>query len=346
MFLVEALSAFIGLCVAPALGAVAGFLMGLQRFLSVILRELYGWNKPILLKDAVVILTGAAGGFGTEVTKKLIENGAVVYALDVVSTEVAAAKLPLGTDRCIYRQIDITDDKQLEKFVKELQKKNVQVYGLVNNAGITGTPSAAAQTSADSSRRVLDVNFFAAVELTRLLFDIRNPLFKFNSQRCVAGRAPTRSRVVNITSVAGLVSAGGLSNYCASKTALEFFSDSTRIECSDKYIDVAIVEPYFATSGIYRSIVSDDVNFEGSILKDNFVSSQAKFKQALAQNTLMTAEYVAGFIVKALTDAVPQDRYCVSPAAREAGIRLAIHFPNHLFLMDKIKIWSSKQDRV
>lgn len=345
-FVVEVTRAFATLIAAPFLGAIAGFLMALQRFVYVVVRYFKGWSKPILLKDQVVILTGAAGGFGTEVTSKLVASGAIVYALDVLTPEDAAAKLPLTTDRCIYRQMDITDNKQLDKFVKDLQKKGVEVYALVNNAGITGAPCAAAQSTAEAARKVLEVNFFAAVELTRLLFDVKKPLFKFGAQPCVAGRAPLRSRVVNITSVAGLVSAGGLSNYGASKFALECFSDATRIECQDKYIDVALVEPYFATTGIYRALLADGASFEGSILKDNFQESQSKFKSAIAQNTLMTAEFVAGFIMKALTDAVPQDRYCVAPPAREIGLRIAMHFPNYFFLMDKLKNWSSKQDRV
>jgi NAD(P)-dependent dehydrogenase (short-subunit alcohol dehydrogenase family) len=345
MSIVEYARALFAIIVAPFLSAFLGFFFAVQRFFYILARDWNGWNKPILLKDQVIIVTGAAGGFGTVVSKSLVNAGAIVYAIDVVEPSAAEEILP-RSDRCIYKKLDITDNKALEKFVNELRKKNVQVYAVLNNAGITGTPTAATQCGPENLQKVLGVNFFAAAELTRLLFDINNPLFKFSSQKCVAGRAPTRSRVVNVTSVAGVLSAGGLAPYCASKFALEAWSDGTRIETSDKYIDVALVEPYFAVSGIYRTLLDEKTSFENSILKENQEKARAKFSKALANNQLMSAEYVASFIIRALTEAVPQDRYMVAPLEVEAGIRFMIHAPNYFHMVDKMKKTLSNGDRV
>lgn len=340
-FIVDLVGATVTLIIAPAVGALAGVIMGVQRFLYIVARFVCGWNKPILLKDCVVVVTGAAGGFGSELSHRLVERGAVVYALDVVTNEVAAEKLP-QTDRCIYQKIDITDNKQLEKFAGGLRKKGLTVYALVNNAGITGELTAAAQSTADNTGNVVAVNFTSAVELTRLLFDIKNPLFKFSSQKCIAGEAPRRSRVVNVTSMAGLISTGGMGNYCATKYALEAFSDAMRIECGDKYMDVALIEPFFAVSGIYRSMLADDANFEGSILKEQFNNSRKKFQNALANNKLMTSAFVVEHIMNALTDCRPQDRYIVCPLIPECAGRIVMHLPNYFGLVDWLKKQNSR----
>ena len=335
-FIADLAGATATLFVAPALGALAGFFMAFQRFLYIVARFVFSWNKPILLKDTVVVVTGAAGGFGSELTRRLIEKGAIVYALDVVSNDVAAEKLP-QTERCIYQKIDITDNKQLEKFANSLRKKGLTVYALVNNAGITGQMTAAAQSSPEVTGNVMAVNFTSAVELTRLLFDIKNPLFQFNSQTCVAGEAPRRSRVINVTSMAGLTATGGMSNYCASKHALEAFSDSTRIECNEKYIDVSLIEPFFAVSGVDHSLMDESETFEGSILKENFEKSRKKFQKALASSKLMSSAFVVEYIMAALTDARPQDRYVVCPLIPELAVRIVMHLPNYFGIVDYLK---------
>jgi 3-oxoacyl-[acyl-carrier protein] reductase len=338
MSVIDAFRAFLSLFIAPAIGALAGFLMALHRFLYILARDWNGWNKLILLKDQVIIVTGAVGGFGTATTKLLIDAGAIVYAIDIVDSEVAAERLP-KTDRCIYKKLDITDNKALEKFVNELRKKNVQVYAAVQNAGIGGVPCAATQSTPENIRKVFDVNLFAAVELNRLLFDVSDPLFKFSSQKCVAGRAPIRSRIVNISSVAGLVTTANMANYAASKHALESYSDAARIELNESQygMDVVLVEPYFAATGILRAIVDPKNTFQGSILQEQQLRGRNKFSKALEQNVLMTPEYVATFILRALTEAVPQDRYMVAPPDVEAQVRTIIHWPNYGFLCDKLK---------
>jgi NAD(P)-dependent dehydrogenase (short-subunit alcohol dehydrogenase family) len=310
-----------------------------------------GESGRILLKDEVVVVTGGAGGFGAAVTQRLLDLGAIVYALDVLTPDDAAAKLPINAPasggRCRYVKVDITSGAELAKFVKDLRAKHPNgVYGLVNNAGITGTPTAAIQAPNDVLRNVLDVNFFAAAELSRLMFDQKAPAFRCSPKRCVTGQPPTRSRIVNVTSVAGVMSASGVSAYTASKFALEGFSDATRIECGDKYLDVAIIEPYFAVSGIYRSILDETADFSASILAESFEHSRKRFKNALANNVLMSADYVASFIVRALLEAVPQDRYMVSPLKQEAAVRVAMHLPNYNLVLDNAKRDWSKADDV
>ena len=342
----DLLIGIVSLVIAPLIGALASFCMAALRLASIVWRDVANHTGRVNLDKQVVIVTGGAGGFGSAITVRLLAAGAIVWNVDVMPPADAAARLP-ASDRLVYRQCDLTDPAQLARLVAELRTQRVEVYALLNNAGITGLPSAAIETTPETLRNVFDVNFFAAAELSRQLFDRKRPLFKLSPRQCVAGQAPTRGRIVNVTSVAGLVSSSGISAYGASKFALECFTDATRLECGEQHIDVALIEPYFATTGIYRAMLAmTDRDFESSLLGEHFRFSKGRFTKALDDNVMMTADYVASFIERALTEAVPQDRYCVAPLTREIALRFAMHFPNYFGCVDKAKRDASTSDSV
>lgn len=351
------LRALIELVVSPAVGALVGFLLGLLRFAYVLAETLFGWDKDVDVTDQVIIVTGAAGGFGVAVTRRLLAKGAVVWGVDVVDEDAAwkALEMKKGGDaqgkKYNYRQVDLTDNAAMKKFVDELRAQKVNVYAVLNNAGIA-IPTSACETTPATLNKVMGVNFAAACELPRLLFDQQssNCLFKCGPRRCTAGAPPTRSRIVNVTSIAGVVTSSGMSTYTASKHALEAWSDATRLEMQDKYLDVSIIEPFFATSGIYRVLLNPgfDPNKEGSILAEQSAKAAAKFKNALAKpGALMTSDFVAAVIVKALCAARPQDRYMVTPnEIVHMLMRVVMHCPNYFSVVDKLKAASSNRDTI
>lgn len=350
----EILTALVELILAPVAGAVLGLALGLFRFAYICCKTIFGYDKPIDCKGQNFIVTGGAGGFGVAVTKRLLALGGNVWAVDIVPDDKALealGKKSVDEDNFHYRRVDLTDMAAMQRFVIELRQKKISIYGLLNNAGIA-VPTAACETTQATLNRVMGINFNAACELSRLLFDQQseNCLFKCSAKLCSAGQAPTRSRIVNITSVAGLMTSGGMPSYFASKFALEAWSDATRIEMGEKYLDVAIVEPYFADTHIYGNLLNttkEQYSKEASILADRLEANQAKFKNAISHDKLMTADFVAERIVAALISARPQDRYLVTPRKGvELPIRFAVHFPNFFCAVDKIKRSAANQDTV
>lgn len=99
---------------------------------------------------------------------------------------------------------------------------------LINNAGI-GAMGRFAEASPERLRQVMDVNFFAAVELTR--------------RAIPALRSGAKPMIVNVSSILGHRGVPGCAEYCASKFALEGFSQSIRAELDREGIDVLVVSP-------------------------------------------------------------------------------------------------------
>ena len=297
------------------------------------------------LRGQVVVVTGAAGGFGTCVSRALIARGATVVGCDVVPADAIDKAVGVVDDsrtggKLVAVKSDITKPADLAHLVERVKAlckdEKKTLYCLVNNAGITGNPGAVFENGADNMRAVFEVNCLAPVDLVRALYPM---ILKGASGNRGGGAAPTRGRVVNVTSVAGLVSGAGLGNYTASKYALEAMSDCLRMEVKDEF-DVAIIEPYFADTGIYRALANrSDDELRKSKLAEHLLKAKERAKAKRIGNTqIMTPEFVSDVIVRSIVEARPRDRYLVAPNPVVQGlIRALMHLPNYCFLVDGMK---------
>lgn len=176
------------------------------------------------------ILTGASSGIGRALATQLLRAGArlLVVArrqerLDELARELAAAP----------GQIEILTGDITQGEVRQAAiDRAIAVFGgldlLINNAG-RGAAGRFAEAPADRLRQVMEVNFFAPAELTRLAL----PLLKVGN----------RPIVVNIGSVLGHRGIPGCAEYCASKFALQGLSESLRAEIASSGIDLLMVSP-------------------------------------------------------------------------------------------------------
>lgn len=312
------------------------------------------------LSGTAVVVTGAAGGFGAIVSRDLISRGAVVYALDVCSaeaTEKAVAVENGSTGKVVPVQCDITKAADIKSITEKVSaettnaaddSKKPVLYALLNNAGITGQLKTVLEGTPDNMRQVFEVNVFGAVDLSRSLLPHMTKARNVYSGSKTVGQ-PCRGRIINITSQAGLLSGPFLGNYCGTKFALEAFSDSIRCEMQE-YIDVSIVEPFFAATNIV-TIKDTDEELQSQYVSDALVKMKRKQagrveKEAAggkANTFMMTPEFVADVIVCAIVDPVPKDRYPVVP---HVGIglvtKLLLHSPNYCKLMDHVKTGTFK----
>jgi NAD(P)-dependent dehydrogenase (short-subunit alcohol dehydrogenase family) len=136
---------------------------------------------------------------------------------------------------------DITNPEQVQRAVEFVSSSTTSLYALVNNAGIS-EGNLMDWTSMSMYRRVMEVNFFAHVQMTKSFLS----LLLANPHR--------DSRVVNVTSMAGRIAAGGMSAYASSKFALEGFSDSLRREMFPFGLKVSIIEPAFMATPIVSGV--------------------------------------------------------------------------------------------
>jgi short-subunit dehydrogenase len=136
--------------------------------------------------------------------------------------------------------LDVSDAGQRRTAAQAALDKFGRVDVLVNNAGY-GTLGAFEEFSSEQIRRQMEVNFFGAAEMTRGLLPIM--------------RQQKSGHILNVSSVGGIVSMGGFALYCASKFALEGFSEGLRDEVKPLGIHVTIVEP-----GAFRTSFAGDSN--------------------------------------------------------------------------------------
>ena len=203
------------------------------------------WNP----NQAVVAVTGASSGIGRALVILLVARGATVigsarrrHRLEELESEVASLPSPRG--RFVPFVGDITDPAAragIAASVNEIGEGRLDL--LVNNAGV-GAIGPFTDASPSRLREVMEVNFFAPVELTRVLV----PCLR-------KGHAPV---ICCIGSVLGHRAVPDKSEYCASKFALHGWCDSVRAELKSAGIQVTLVSPSTTRSEFFDSLVDTD----------------------------------------------------------------------------------------
>lgn len=172
-------------------------------------------------------ITGASSGFGAALAQAVLERGdqAVLTARRKDALDAAAAGRP---DNALTLALDVTDASARRDAVAAALDRFGRIDVLANIAG-RGSLGAAEEFDEDQLRDQMEINFFAAAGLTR---DLRPHL-----------RARGSGHILQLTSIGGLLSVGGFGPYCASKFALEGWSEALRDEVKPLGIHVTIVEP-------------------------------------------------------------------------------------------------------
>ena len=175
----------------------------------------------------VYLITGASSGFGRALAQAVLERGesAVVLArradaLDAIVREYSSRAIAVGAD--------VTDATSRELAVRRAIERFGRIDVLANIAG-RGSLGACEEFSPDQLREQMEVNFFAAAELTRAVLPMM--------------RRQRAGHILNLTSIGGVASYPGFGPYCASKFALEGWSEALREEVRPLGIRVTIVEP-------------------------------------------------------------------------------------------------------
>jgi NAD(P)-dependent dehydrogenase (short-subunit alcohol dehydrogenase family) len=184
----------------------------------------------------VVLITGAAGGLGAALCRHFAAAGARIAAmdLDVSKLGTLVVELRAAGAEALALPGDITDPAACRTAVAASLAHFGALDGLINNAGISHR-SLLADTKLDVIRRVMEVNFFGATNLT---------------QAALAHIVARQGFIVAISSVAGFSPLTGRTGYAASKHALHGFFDSLRSEVEGAGVGVTLVCPSFIRTGI------------------------------------------------------------------------------------------------
>ncbi len=192
------------------------------------------------MNNNTVIITGASGGFGKVFTKKFLEAG-----YHVVATIRDEAKKPglldgLSPEEAEHLSIvllDVTDKESVTRFGKYIQALE-QVDVLINNAGFA-VAGFSEELTTEEYLFQFETNLFGVMRVTNLVL----PKMRYKE----------RGRIINISSISGLIGFPGLSPYVSSKHALEGYSESLRLELKEFGVDVVLIEPGSFQTNIWSS---------------------------------------------------------------------------------------------
>jgi NAD(P)-dependent dehydrogenase (short-subunit alcohol dehydrogenase family) len=252
-----------------------------------------------------VLVTGASTGIGRIITEFLASRGHPVFAGARKPTDLEAlARIP----RVTPVKLDVTDASDVQRAVQTVRDSGHGLYGLVNNAGVSGF-GPLVEAPVEELERVLEVNI---VGVHRMIHAFAPMIVE------------ARGRIVNIGSIAGLGIQRWFGPYGTSKHALEGYSDVLREELALLGVRVSLVEP-----GAFQSqIVAHAVDFLGMpyqaagqnpIFREHMKRAYA-FVESLTDGTSPEPTPVAEAVSDALFSKTPKKRYVV--CTREWTIRV------------------------
>lgn len=178
-----------------------------------------------------VLITGCDTGFGKILVDRLIERHSEVGLIACYYTELGMKAGPAGMFKHI---VDVTCDESVQKLRKSViaflaKHKDAKLIGIVNNAGGLLSSGPIEWTPVELDRAQIELNFIGTVRITKAFLSLV--------------RQSGKGRVVNVSSILGLISSplGGV--YAASKYAVEGWTDALRREMLPFGVHVSLIEP-------------------------------------------------------------------------------------------------------
>ena len=246
----------------------------------------------------VVLITGASSGIGFDAAKALALKGYKVYA----AARRTALMEPLREFGVEPLRMDLTDPASVDEAVSRIGSESGGIDILVNNAGY-GYLGAIENVPLEEARKQMEVNLFGLAGLCRAVIP--------------GMREKGEGRIVNVSSVAGLVPFYFGDWYNVSKYSVEALSDAMRIELKPFGIKVSIIEPGPVKTdwGIIAAKNLADSSTGTAYEKEGVRTADTFRKTYEAKHLFPGPGTVTRAIVKAVTRRRPRLRYRVGAAA-------------------------------
>lgn len=174
-----------------------------------------------------VVITGATGGIGREIVKRLDKKSELIILVGLTKNSLDDLKKELQTKRVFIIEGDISEPHVREQ-IKNLAKREGGINLLINNAGV-GDYFMFEDQNPDLVIDILDINLKAPMLLTQSLL----PLLKNEP----------KAEIINTGSIFGYIGYPGFTAYCASKFGLRGFTQALRRELSDTKVNVRYFAP-------------------------------------------------------------------------------------------------------
>ncbi|MGE5087163.1 MAG: SDR family oxidoreductase [Bacillota bacterium] len=237
----------------------------------------------------IVLVTGCSAGIGLELARLLHKH--TEYRVVITAREKSIHTLHdefLEDDRFLIRPLDVTSEEERRKLIDEISKHWGGVDILVNNAGISYRSVIEHMTAKDELLQ-METNYLGPMGLIRRVLPHM--------------RATGRGKIINISSVSGMLAMPTMSSYSASKYALEGASEALWYEMRPFGVQISLVQPGFIHSNSFRNVYHTELsdptrNWNGPYA--DFYQNMTPFVERMMGLSLTTSEKLAKIILKTM----------------------------------------------
>ncbi len=200
-----------------------------------------------LLEGQTALVTGASRGIGKAIAISLAKEGAEViinYSASLENANKVVSEINAFGGKAYPIQSDISNESSVNELIKAVLQKNNQIDVLVNNAGIT-KDGLLMRMKTDDWQNVIDLNLSGVFYCTRAV-----------SRQMLKQK---KGRIINITSVVGLMGNPGQANYSAAKAGVVGLTQSAAKEFASRGITVNAVAPGFISTDMTKDLNSEAI---------------------------------------------------------------------------------------
>jgi len=250
-----------------------------------------------------VLVTGASSGIGLRMTEVLSENGFFVYA----GARKAADLERLNSMANVKSvRLDVTVQSEIDAAAELIQAEGRGLFGLINNAGVSVMGPLIELREEDMDFQ-LDVNLFGPYRVTKAFADLL---------------IQSEGRIMNVSSIAGILSGPFSGPYSMSKHGIEAYTDALAAELARFNVAVTAVEPGNYKSQILASMVKRMEETGYSAAGSRYGSMLDLITGPLDRSQYQEPDDVAQAALDFLTSEVPKRRYMVVPNQSEATLTI------------------------
>ncbi len=250
-----------------------------------------------------VVVTGASRGLGRTLAVDLSAHGFTVFA--GVRKAIDGESLKEDTGGRVHPvMLDVTDLAMVKAAAAEVEDATggEGIVGLINNAGVAvfGPVEQASMTEVE---RQIGVNFIGALAVT---------------QHFLPALRKGKGRIINVSSVNGVISVPFTGIYSATKFALEAISDALRVELEGSGVSVSVVEPGLTATDIRAGAMAEWAARRDQLSGEDRALYEDRYQKLVTviaglEATAAGHEHISRDVLHALTSETPQTRYQTGP---------------------------------
>ena len=293
-----------------------------------------------LSQSPLVLITGASSGLGLALSNLLIERTDFRLILSARETSLPnfGQQGIEESSRILLRRLDVTDENQCFEVIEEAERALGGVDILVNNAGVMYRSVVEHVTEVERLAQ-MDVNYRSAMELVRLVLP--------------GMRKKRAGRILNISSVGGMMAMPTMAAYSASKFALEGATEALWYEVRPWNVKVSLIQPGFIRSDSFRNVrltrLGEQSVQDSHIPYHAHYEHMAPFIERLMNLSSSTPESIARKILRTMRSRNPPLRVPATSDAHLFGLirRLLPRILYHSLLyrmLPSIKSWGAESD--